>query len=441
MAQFCILAGVHRLQSVTPKPGQHFFGQGNAVLSGARVLDQFVRQGDAWAATVEIPASAEHGACIAARRACSRPAGLFIDGRALEQSDQPTGLRADQFFVDRAERKLLFAADPAGKTVEWSVTRQAFAGPARDVAIEGLVIEKYANAAQEGAVWPGGTGWRISRVEARMNNGVGLVAGTDGAILDCDVHHNGQLGIGAGGAARVLISGNRVWANNVNGFDAEWEAGGIKVAESRQVVLRGNEVHHNDGPGIWCDENCRDVLIERNAVRQNSAAGIFYEISSDAVIRGNTLSENGQAAPGWVWGAEIQVAASRNVTVAGNVLTVRRDGRAIMLIDQNRRMATGGYYGTRGNMVQGNRMTFLGGGLSGGASDAGPGAVNFGIIQSGGNRFDRNTYRLPEGGKPGFIWGQQVIDLQEFRRQGQETHGVLQTAAPAPAARDTAATR
>ncbi len=118
------------------------------------------------------------------------------------------------------------------------------------------------------------------------------------------------------------------------------------------------------------------------------------------MIRGNTLFENGQAAPGWAWGAEVQVAAPCNVSVTGNVLRVRRDGKAIMLIDQNRRRAAGGYYRTQGNLVRDNRITLLGSGLSGGASDAGPAAANFGTIQAGGNRFDRNTYRTSAGGTP-----------------------------------------
>ncbi len=431
-SSFCVAAGIHRLQSVVPKRGQRFYGQFGSVLSGARLLAGFRRDGNDWVMFVDAPMSREYGVCARDRGMCSHPAGLFIDGRALQQASGPIGLRADQFYFDRASRRLVLTTDPSGHVVEWAVTRQAFSGSAEDVAIEGLVIEKYANAAQEGAIWPGGKGWQISHVEARLNNGVGLVVGNDGVILDCDVHHNGQLGIGVGGAANVLISGNKVWANNTNGFDDEWEGGGIKVAESRNVVFRGNDVHHNTGPGLWCDENCRSVLIEKNTVSFNASAGIFYEISSDAVIRDNVLTENGQAGLSWFWGAEIQVAASDNVSVTGNVLTVRPYGKAIMLIDQNRKMAKGGYYGTRNDRVLDNRVTFLGNGVSGGASDAGKPAVNYGIIQNGGNSFDRNVYRTPSNARPWFVWGQMVIDFAAFRQHGQETHGMAEAVSPDP---------
>ncbi|MEJ1978036.1 MAG: right-handed parallel beta-helix repeat-containing protein [Acetobacteraceae bacterium] len=228
-----------------------------------------------------------------------------------------------------------------------------------------------------------------------------------------------------GGATDVLIQGNEVWANNINGFDFDWEAGGVKVAESRGVVFTGNHVHHNIGPGLWCDVNCRAVLFENNTVEDNAAAGIFYEISSDAVIRDNTLRQNGQAVSSWFWGADIQIAASGNVQVYANSVTVRPEGRAIMLIDQNRPMPTTGYYKTQKDRVYRNTITFLGEGVAGGASDATFLAANYGIIQGGGNSFDDNIYRAPAGIAPRFVWGESQIDFAAFRRAGQEQHGSL----------------
>ena len=430
-AQFCIATGTHRLQSVTPKPGQRFFGEAGSVLNGAQVLTDFKPEGGQWIGAAEEPIGEEHGVCAAGHATCSRPAGLFVDGRPLQRTASRLGLRPDQFFFDPAAHQLVVATDPTGRLVEWATARHAFAGAVEDVWITGLVIEKYAAPAQEGAVWPGGRGWKIIRVQARLNNGVGLVGGTDGLIEDCDVHHNGQLGIGAGGATNLVISNNRVWANNINGFDDEWEAGGIKVAQSRDVVFRNNQIHDNAGPGLWCDEDCRDVLIEGNVVASNASAGIFYEISSDAMIRDNILVQNGAVGHAWVWAAEIQVAASGNVTVIGNTMTVRPNGKAVMLIDQNRQRVDGRYYQTRDNRVEGNRTTFLGDGLAGGASDADPSAANYEIIQKGANRFDRNIYRVQPGRTPRFVWGAGLIDLAAFRRQGEEGHGTL-SKLPAP---------
>src|SRR4029453_12431596 len=48
---FWIKAGVHRLQSVIPKHRQTFLGEPGAVLSGAKVLTTFRREGSYWVAT------------------------------------------------------------------------------------------------------------------------------------------------------------------------------------------------------------------------------------------------------------------------------------------------------------------------------------------------------------------------------------------------------
>ncbi len=266
----------------------------------------------------------------------------------------------------------------------------------------------------------------MERTELRFNSGVGVGVGTNGAIVDCSIHHNGQLGATAGGAD-ILLEGNEIWANNIYGFDFDWEAGGVKIANSKRVTLRDNRVHHNEGPGLWCDIDCREVIYEGNTVEYNAGAGIFHEISYAAVIRNNRLRENGQAKQPWFWGPEIEVSASQDVEVHGNVMTVRPGGRAIMLIDQNRERETGGYYKTLRNSVHHNDITFLGAGSTGGASDSRSGKENFSIIESGGNRFDHNTYRVPDGARLKFAWGHTLLDFAGFQAQGQERNGILLT--------------
>lgn len=424
-ARFCLTPGLYRQQSVTPLDGQQFFGLPGSILNGSQTLKGFQRSGTYWVAQAADPIGSDSGVCARGRGACARPAGLFLDGLPLVRAATLADMAPGQFFFDPQRRRVMLAADPTGRVVEWAMTRHAFAGTADNVAIEGLVLEKYANPAQEGTVWPGGSAWTLRRLEARFNNGVGLVAGSGGVIEDSNVHHNGQLGIGSGGASNVVIRRNQIWANNTNGFDDSWEAGGLKFAECSHVVLSGNDVHDNNGPGLWGDENCSDVRIENNTVEANAASGIFYEISSDATISGNVLNGNGTAGQTWFWGAEIQVAASRNVVVSGNTLTVRPGGKAVVLIDQNRQKADGVYYQTRSNSIHGNRIMFLGNGLAGGVSDAGPGAVNDGIIQRGGNQFDSNAYFARPGATLAFAWGRDLFDFDAFRGLQQERLGTL----------------
>ena len=77
--------------------------------------------------------------------------------------------------------------------------------------------------------------------------------------------------------------------------------------ESNEIAYNGREqkvaaVRERDVPqqfrpsqrrrGIWYDSNNTGALIEGNRVEDNGRDGIFYEISSDAIIRNNTVRRN-----------------------------------------------------------------------------------------------------------------------------------------------------
>jgi parallel beta-helix repeat protein len=181
---------------------------------------------------------------------------------------------------------------------------------------------------------------------------------------------------------------------------------------------------------LWCDINCNNVLYEGNVVERNNGAGIFHEISFNAVIRNNIVRHNGIADKDWFWGDEILVAASQDVEVYANTLTVSPGKCGIMLIDQGRddqaRAHGGPIYKTRNNKVHDNEMTFEGAACAGGASDVKPGHENFSIITDGNNLFDGNVYRVPRTGGPArFVWGHEVLDWDALRGKGVEPNGRL----------------
>jgi hypothetical protein len=258
-----------------------------------------------------------------------------------------------------------------------------------------------------------------------LNSGAGIAVGTGSRVRGCRIHHNGQIGI-TGAGRDVAVEDNQVWGNNIRGFSSGWEAGGVKIALGDGVVFRGNHVHDNIGPGLWCDIDCRNVLYEHNLVERNHGAGIFHEISYSAVIRNNIVRHNAIADKEWFWGEDILVAASEDVEVYGNILTVSPGKCGIMLIDQSRPMRGAGKYKTRNNRVHDNEMIFKGAACAGGVSDAEPGDENFAIITEGNNVFDGNIYRVPrEAGPQRFVWGHAVFQWDELRQRGIEPNGQL----------------
>ncbi|WP_162559773.1 right-handed parallel beta-helix repeat-containing protein [Methylobacterium radiodurans] len=422
----CLAAGLYRLQEVTPLADQTFLGEPGAVLDGARVLGGFTRAGPYWQADGLWPRGGGPGQCRSGTL-CLQPLALFRDGTPLRRVAARTDLGPGRYLVEAAQGRVILADDPAGHVIEAASARFAFRGRAPNVRIRGLLVEKYDSPAQEGAIEGQGPGWRVERSELRYNSGAGVGVISGGAVRDCAIHHNGQLGATAGGTD-ILFENNRIFANNTAGFDPAWEAGGVKITASRAVVLRGNRVERNGGPGLWCDIDCRDVLFEGNHAEGNLGPGIFYEISYAAVIRRNTLRLNGDPAATWFWDADIQVAASEDVEVSDNDITVRPGGHAVVLVDQARARAQGGLYRTAGNRVHDNRFVFQGAGSAGGVSDAEPDSPNFRVIQTGRNGFDRNLYTFPAATPPRFIWGHDIIDFAQFRAAGQEQTGILKAA-------------
>ena len=97
---FTLKAGIFRLQSVTPKSGMSFIGEAGAVLSGARLLTSFTRQGIYWVAgnqTQEGSRIAEFRAsgrknCMPDATRCFYPEELWINNLAVAPRHRRQGL-------------------------------------------------------------------------------------------------------------------------------------------------------------------------------------------------------------------------------------------------------------------------------------------------------------------------------------------------------------
>jgi len=425
-AVFCLQAGIHRMQVIRPKRSQSFHGERHTVLNGSRLLTTFSHEGRFWVASGQDQHGRKNGYCGEENPACSLPESFFIDDKPLGRVLSKDSVETGGFYLDYATGRLYFVDDPTERKVEATVAAFAFESTVPDVLIRNVTVEKYSSVAEMGAIQgKGAPGWIVENCEVRLNSGAGIVIGAGGRVRGCNIHHNGQIGI-AGQGKDILIENNRIWENNIHGFDFKWEAGGVKIVVSDGVVFRENHVHDNIGPGLWCDIDCRNVVYEGNLVERNHDAGIFHEISYKAIIRDNILRYNGFGHRQWFWGPEILVAASQDVDVYGNTLTVAVGGCGIVLVDQSRPMKSGGKYKTRDNTVRSNQMHFEGAACAGGASDAKPGDENFAIIRDGNNVFDRNVYRVSQTSGPArFVWGHESFDWDGLRRKGVELNGEL----------------
>jgi nitrous oxidase accessory protein NosD len=295
----------------------------------------------AWDGTTSqdvLPAVVLNDACRT-ERACPDPREVLFDGSLLRFVDQKPSI--GEFSVD-AGRHVVLGQDPAGHRVDVVVRQTWIVVTASDVTVDGFTMRYASNPAQSGAV----------RVEAGVSRfalrgcDLGYAAGAnlafglanDSVVEDCDIHDGGQLGVHLGGDGTNgrdnVLRANTIHDNNTAGFDPEWEAGGVKATRQTGLRITGNTVSDNVGPGLWCDIECRDIVVSGNRVDHNTHAGIFFEVSTGASIADNRVWENGWGKTSWGWGAGILVSSSGRATVSDNIVAWNAAG--ISVISQDR---------------------------------------------------------------------------------------------------------
>ena len=166
-----------------------------------------------------------------------------------------------------------------------------------------------------------------------------MATGDNVRVLSNLIDHNAQEGFAAHGNGG-LYQGNDIAYNNSNlAVDATWEAGGGKASGTDNLTFRDNNVHDNGGPGLWADTNNINTTFDGNTVSNNWGPGIYEEISYNATIINNTVTDNGMPSSpgggqrlGWGWDAGIQLrgsgalSSSSPLIIANNTVTNNYNG-------------------------------------------------------------------------------------------------------------------
>ncbi len=179
--------------------------------------------------------------------------------------------------------------------------RYAFTGQAQRVVLSHLTVTGFVSPLYEGVVnHDAARGWRIEASTIRGNAGAGVFVGSDNVVKGNCLAGNGQYGFSAfrpDGVTNVVIEGNEIAGNNTENWEVRIPgcgcAGATKFWEVSGATVVGNWIHDNTGPGLWADTNNVGFRIEGNLIEGNSDEAIFYEISYNARIAGNTLRRNG----------------------------------------------------------------------------------------------------------------------------------------------------
>lgn len=222
----------------------------------------------------------------------------------------------------------------------------AFAGaPGVDgVEIRGLEIRNYRVAVFDGVISARkvgdlsqeGKNWIIADNDIHSNGGAGINLGSGMIVENNLIHDNQQIGI-SGLADEddllvdVTITGNQIYRNSLTpDYEFEHHEGGIKTIFTSGLSVLDNDLFDNGGVGVYCDIECRNVLIDNNRMYNNwgraNGGGVFLEISRDAIISNNYFGSGGHLTYPYsiYFFGGVTIGESHDVVVRGNEIEVDR---------------------------------------------------------------------------------------------------------------------
>nr|WP_231979991.1 right-handed parallel beta-helix repeat-containing protein [Tessaracoccus coleopterorum] len=137
----------------------------------------------------------------------------------------------------------------------------------------------------------------------------------------------GMLGIHGRFADNITFSKVLTTRNNDEFFNIAPNAGGVKLGHTRGVKATGSSFSGNHAYGFWEDLSVYDSVFSQNEFNDNSATGLYLEISAKAIVGDNTFKGNSQFG--------LQVNNTTDVKVWNN--TFSGNGRPINLVQDTRR--------------------------------------------------------------------------------------------------------
>ena len=366
---------------------------------------------------------------------CIYPRNLYRTASGVSDSDSevmlrkkegPAGLEIGEWYYDESERRAYISEKPSSVVFELGMTTFAFgysaptypskptpyihpdfpyydskhidfsmrnnerpdiyslddpyASKPKNVTIKNIVVEKYANPPQTGAIGfhRPGLDWHVKNCEVRFNHGGGIKFRGKAIVKNNYVHHNGQSGILCGDgnsmAARggyhpvlqeaaaepdtqvglreygwnggyagkgAIVEWNTIQYNKLPaiGIKWGWDGGGTKFSQADDLLVSHNKVQYNYGPGLWSDFSYKTTYYESNIVEDNDATGIFIELSLDTIAEKNSVRRNGTNNPEYkAMLAQITISNSPNVIVKNNCIAVsgpQEFGIGVWQIDRN----------------------------------------------------------------------------------------------------------
>ncbi len=259
----------------------------------------------------------------------SHPDQLFVDGVAVQQVASRDLVKPGTFFLDESTSQLYLGTDPTGRAVEASTLIRALMVRSADVTIRGIGVRRYSPSVFHiGSVTLEAPRNTVENVIVEDSATTGLAATREDAVLNkVTIRRSGMLGLHGRYADRITVTGMLSTQNNDEHFNTAPVSGGAKFGASRGVTVRGSSFSGNYGHGFWEDCSVYDSTFANNVFNDNTATGLFLEISAKAVVADNIFARNQSFG--------IKVNNTSDVQIWNN--TFVGNGRPLNLVQDSRR--------------------------------------------------------------------------------------------------------
>jgi hypothetical protein len=263
----------------------------------------------------------------------------------------------------------------------------------------------------------GSTHFNLEGNTLAYNQGTPIYVGNGSHIWNNCIHDNGAVGIQANLASNVAVSHNEIFNNDTspavqNAAADEGYASGIKFFQTTNALIEYNNVHNNQGVGVWFDTDNTGSVIDSNYIVNNASTAIIDETSQGAIIRNNVLAFNGRAAK-WISGAGIFISTASNVEVYGNIINSNAHGGILVFEDSNRGSLSHRAWATTDNYIHDNYITM----------PQGVTAITGGAELNPTNLFTTNHYCFSGGA--GFMVGDHNLNQTSWRSAGYDIEGTF----------------
>lgn len=112
---------------------------------------------------------------------------------------------------------------------------------------------------------------------------VRFVRSSNGVIEDNLFHHN-WYAFYSDHAAFITIAGNEYRENYRYAIDPH--------TESHDFLIRGNHIHHNQGIGAICSQDCWNIVFDGNVLHDNSKVAIMFSRNTTRSVARNNVVYN-----------------------------------------------------------------------------------------------------------------------------------------------------